>query len=184
MPRQGAKNERARWPEEPREGYTAVGRVLRPHGLGGDVRVKAFSETGVNVQGGRTVFLDGVRREVLRSRADKDAWVLQLEGITNRTAAEEYRGALLEVPDDEVARESEDSYFVHELIGLRVVTSGGEELGTIAEVMQPGANDVYVVQGPRGEILVPVIADVIDRIDVTGGVVVITPLAGMLDESR
>jgi len=184
MPRQKREEPRARWPEEPREGYTAVGRVLRAHGLGGEMRVQSFSASGVNVQAGRVVYLDGVRREVRRNREDKDAWVLQLAGIGDRTAAESYRGALLEVPDEDVERESEDSYFVHELIGLRVVTAEGEELGTIDDVLQPGANDVYVVHGPRGEILVPVISDVIDRVDVRGGVVVITPLAGMLDESK
>jgi 16S rRNA processing protein RimM len=65
-----------------------------------------------------------------------------------------------------------------------VVTTAGEDLGKVVDVLQSGANDVYVVQGPRGEVLVPVIEQVIERIDVSGGVISITPLAGMLDESK
>ena len=65
-----------------------------------------------------------------------------------------------------------------------MVTAGGEELGRITEVLQTGANDVYVVTGERGEILVPAIAEVIEAIDVSGGVISITPLPGLLDESK
>jgi 16S rRNA processing protein RimM len=67
---------------------------------------------------------------------------------------------------------------------LRVVTTDGEVLGKVVEVLQPGANDVYVVEGERGELLVPATAEVIERIDVSGGEISITPLAGMLDESK
>lgn len=158
--------------------------MLRPHGIRGEIRVQSFSASGVNLRPGKFVYLDGERRRVDRARHDRDAWILRLRGLTTRNDVEGYRGALLEVPDDEVERESEDSYFLHELIGLRVVTKEGEELGRVVEVMQPGANDVYVVQGPYGEILVPAIGEVIERIDVAGGVMTITPLPGMLDESK
>lgn len=171
-------------PQEPRQGFTAVGRVLRPHGIRGEIRVQSFSESAVNLRPGKFVYLDGVRRRVDRARHDRGAWILRLRGLTTRNDVEGFRGALLEVPDDEVERESEDSYFLHELIGLRVVTKDGEELGDVVDVLQPGANDVYVVQGPRGEVLVPAIGDVIEQIDVAGGVIVITPLPGMLDESK
>jgi 16S rRNA processing protein RimM len=176
--------EKRTWPQEPREGYTAVGRVLRPHGLGGELRIESFSASGVNLQAGRSVFLDGTRRRVQRARADRDAWIVHLQGLRDRTEAEGYRGALLEVLDGDVQRESEDSFFIHELIGLRVVTTEGRDLGELVEVLQPGANDVYVVRGEGGELLIPVIAEVIEHIDVMGGVVVITPLPGMLDESK
>ena len=65
-----------------------------------------------------------------------------------------------------------------------MVTTTGEDFGTVAEVLQTGANDVYVVHGERGEILVPAIGGVIEDIDVKGGLVSITPLPGMLDESK
>ncbi len=96
--------------------------------------------------------------------------------------AESYRGALVEAPDGVIQREP-DEHFVHELIGLRVETAEGYVVGTISDVLQPGANDVYVVKTETGEVLIPVIADVVERIDPAAGLVVITPLAGMLDES-
>lgn len=169
---------------EPREGYTAVGRVLRPHGLRGELRVEAFAAGAPNLQPGVQVYLAGERRRILKSREDRGAWLVQLQGLADRTSVEGFRGALLEVRDRDVRRLDADSYFIHELIGLRVVTSTGDELGRITEVLQPGGNDVYVVRGERGEVLVPAIAQVIDTIDVAGGVAVITPLPGLLDEAQ
>ena len=171
-------------PKEPRPGFTAVGRVLRPHALKGEIRVLGYSPTGRNLQRGRPVYLAEVRRTVERSRPDQDQWILKLQGLNDRNSVEALRGELLEAADNDVLRDDDESFFLHELIGMTVVTTGGEELGTVSEVLQPGANDVYVVRGPRGEILVPAIGEVIERIDASVGQISITPLPGMLDESK
>jgi len=169
---------------EPREGFTAVGRVLRPHALRGELRVEAFSPTARNIQRGRPVYLDGVRRVVQEARSDRGAWILKLSGLTDRTAAEGLRGKLLETPDTEVVRDDDESYFVHELIGLRVVTTEGEELGRIAEVMPTGANDVWVVRDAGAEVMVPAIGGVVQAVKLDEGLAIITPLMGMLDNSK
>jgi 16S rRNA processing protein RimM len=144
----------------------------------------AFSPTARNLQRGRPVYLQGVRRTIERARADHDQWIIKLSGIGDRNTVEGVRGELLEAPDSEVLRDDDESFFVHELIGLRVVTTAGKELGRIKEVLQTGANDVYVVAAGEGEVLIPAIGEVIERIDVSRGEVSITPLPGMLDESK
>ncbi len=144
----------------------------------------AFSPSGRNLQAGRPVYLEGVRRTIERSRPDHEQWIMKLGGIGDRTTVEKLRGELLEAADNDVIRDDDESYFVHEIIGLKVVTGAGVDLGAITEVITTGSNDVYVVHGPLGEVLVPAIGEVIDRIDVSGGVIFITPLAGMLDESK
>ncbi|WBL37517.1 ribosome maturation factor RimM [Tepidiforma flava] len=170
-------------PAEPRPGYTAVARVLRPHALRGELRVEVFSPTARNIQRGRPVYLRGVRRIVQRARPAGDDWIIKLSGLETRTDVEDLHGELIEALDSDVLRDDAESYFIHELIGLAVVTAAGEALGTLVEVLQPGANDVYVVHGARGEILVPAIGQVVQSIDLAAGRVVITPLPGMLDES-
>ena len=120
----------------------------------------------------------------MRARPDQEAWILKLDGINDRGEVEALRGELLETPDAEVLRDDDESYFVHELIGLRVVTAEGREIGTLSEVMQPGSNDVYVVKSPHGEVLVPAIGEVVREISLASGRIVITPLPGMLDESE
>lgn len=148
------------------------------------MRVLVYSPTARNIQRGRPVYIAGIRRTIERARPDQDQWILKVSGIGERSVVEGLRGELLEAADSDVLRDDDESFFVHELIGLRVVTTSGEELGSISEVIQTGANDVYVVKGSAREVLVPAIAEVIEHIDVSGGVVSITPLAGMLDESK
>lgn len=161
-----------------------MGVVVRAHGLLGEVRVRAFSPAAPNLQAGRRVVVRGERRRIRRARHDRDLWILLIDGITSRDDAVALQGQLLECPDNEVRRDDGESYFVHELIGLRAVTPDGEELGTISEVLQPGANDVYVVRNAAGrELLIPAIGDVIGAIDIGRGLMVITPLPGMLDET-
>ena len=144
----------------------------------------AYSPTARNLQRGRPVYLAGVRRVIERARADQDQWILKLNGLSHRNDVEPLRGELLEAADNDVLRDDEDSYFVHELIGLRVVTADGRELGRVTEVLQSGGNDVYVVKGDAGETLIPAVGQVIEAIDVSGGFISITPLPGMLDESK
>ena len=165
--------------DEPRPGYTAVGRVLRPHALHGEVRVHPFAPGAPNLQVGRLVFIGGQRRRVVRARPDRGAWILEIEGFGDRNAAERARGMLLEAPDADVARDDDESYFLHEIIGLRVVTESGIELGRVVEVLQSGAADVYVIRGERGETLIPAIGEVVRKIDLPVGVMTITPMTGL-----
>ena len=167
---------------EPREGYTAVGRVLRPHGIRGELRVAAFHSSGVNLQPGRRVWIGERTFRIRRARRDRDAWLLALEGLTTRTEAESVRGALLEVPDEELQRDDEDSFFVFELVGLDVLTDEGERLGEVVDVLATGANDVFVVRHGERELLVPAIGDVVRQVDLEARRIVITPLPGLLDD--
>jgi 16S rRNA processing protein RimM len=158
--------------------------VLRPHGVRGELRVAPFDPEAPNLQPGCTVWAGEQRYTVRASRpAGAGAWLLALQGVRTRDEAEALRGALLEVPDAELRRSSEDAYFVFELVGLRVVTDEGTTIGVIEDVLATGANDVYVVRSGDAEVLVPAIADVVRAIDLEAGEVRITPLPGLFDDS-
>ncbi len=185
MPRRGPRvPPREPTSAEPREGYTALGVVLRPHGLKGEVRVFAFAEGAPNLQVGRRATIGEQEYRVVTARPDKEAWVLRLSGVGSREDAEAIRGGLMEAPDEDVERDDEESYFIHELVGIEVFTEAGERLGRITEVLQPGANDVYVVSGDRGEVLIPAIGEVVRAVDVGARVMRITPLPGLLDNPQ
>jgi 16S rRNA processing protein RimM len=75
----------------------------------------------------------------------------------------------------------EGQYYHHQLLGLHVVTTGGKSLGTISEILPGQSNDNYIVAGPRGQVLIPAIEDVIQSVDLNKGEMVIEPLPGLLD---
>ncbi len=156
--------------------------MLRPHGNAGELRVHPFNPELPNLQPGGDVYLLGERRRIERVREDRGQVLVGLEGLTRRGAVEEMRGALLEVAEEELLRGA-DEHFVYELVGLEVVTDGGRTLGRVSEVLSTGANDVYVVKGPSGEVLVPAIASVVQAIDVAGGRMFITNAAVQVDET-
>lgn len=105
---------------------------------------------------------------------------MRLVGVETIEAAAALRGEYLYVASADAARPPRGEFYLHEIVGLSVETEDGRPLGRIAEVLRTGANDVYVVAGPLGEVLVPAIEDVVRRIDPAGGRVVVRPLPGML----
>jgi 16S rRNA processing protein RimM len=114
-----------------------------------------------------------------RSRVQGHFVLLKLEGVDSREAAERWRNAMVAVPVEERVRLPRGHHYWEDVIGLAVRTEDGERLGQVREILQTGANDVYVVDTEPGELLVPAIKDVVQRIDVAEGEMVIRLLDGM-----
>lgn len=156
--------------------------MLRPHGNTGELRVAPFNPDLPNLQPEGEVYLQGQRRRIERVRWDRGRVLLKLEGLERRSQVEDARGELLEVAEDELLLQA-DAYLVSDIVGLEVMTAEGRSLGQVSEVLSTGANDVYVVQGPSGETLIPAIASVVEAVDVAAGVLFITNELAFGDES-
>jgi 16S rRNA processing protein RimM len=134
----------------------------------------------------QTVFLGAERRPFTLQRVHAPkagVLILTLGGVTDRTAAEALRGAEVAIRESDAAPLEADEYFIHQLYGLRVVQSSGEEIGIVREVLQTGANDVIVVERRgRSDTLLPMIHDVIERLDVAAGQIVVRLLPGLIDD--
>ena len=102
-------------------------------------------------------------------------------GIADRTQAEGLRGGWLKVPHSERVTLPPDSYFVDDLIGCQIFSTGGEKLGRIRNVLKLPANDVYEVDGKNGELLIPAVEDVIKEVDIIRQRVVIEKMPGLLE---
>jgi len=113
------------------------------------------------------------------TRRHKQMVLVKLAGIDDRNAAESLRGQWLQVPEAEAIPLNEGEYYLYQLEGLRVFTADGEDLGTLTEVIETQANNVFVVQGAEGELLLPDIADVIQEIDFENGRILVTLLPGL-----
>ncbi|MCR5142082.1 MAG: ribosome maturation factor RimM [Ruminococcus sp.] len=119
---------------------------------------------------------------VERARVQKNMAVLKLKGTDTVEEAQKLRGAVLYMDRDDVEL-PEGSWFIADLIGLEVRdTASGEVYGKLSDVTETGANDVYHIKAHDGRLLlVPAIPEVIDSIDLEGGVMTITPLEGLFD---
>ena len=149
-----------------REGYRAVGRVERPWGLRGDIKVEPLTDFPERFDPGARVFLEGAARTVVASRWQKGRVYVQLEGLETPEEGEHFRNAILEVPEDDRPTFGEGEYYVDEVVGSRVELLSGELVGVVREVLHPGANDVYVTgRDGRRDLLIPAIRDVVLSVD-------------------
>ena len=175
----GSSSKSARPGGDVADGYVAVGRVLAPFGVSGEIKVEP-SAPPQTFDPGRSITLRGDVREIESSRRHKGAFLLKLAGIDTPEDVTGYRNEYLEVPEGDLATLDEGEYYCYELIGLRVVSTEGEDLGEIAEVLERPANDVFVVRGPKGEALIPAVDDIVREVDVEGGVITVEVVPGLL----
>lgn len=118
---------------------------------------------------------------LLGLRFHKDHALLTLEGVIDRNEAELLRGVDVFVPEEWLPSLEEDEFYVHQILGLRVVTLDGEELGTVKDVMFTGANEVYVVRGDAyGDVLLPAIDEVVREVDLDAGTIRVQLLDGLI----
>jgi 16S rRNA processing protein RimM len=170
------------------KGHLAVGQIVGAHGLTGELRVEAYSDFPARFAPDAVLFL-GEQLEpvtVTAVRPHKTNLLLRLEEIEDRNAAEDVRGLWLYVPEAEAAELEEGQYWIHDIIGLQVVTEAGQAIGKITDVLATGANDVYVVRPAAGinggrDVLLPAIEDVVARVDLPQGIMVIHLLDGLID---
>jgi 16S rRNA processing protein RimM len=166
-----------------------VGTIARAHGLTGEVVVDPLSDAPDRFAPGGALtawFRSGKRRplRVASSRPFQQRLLVRFEGVATRTEADALRGAELRIARGQVAPLPEGRHYRFEMIGLEVRTPGGETLGRVADVFATGSNDVYVVRGPRGEILLPALEGVVLEVDMARGEMLVAPPPGLpgLDE--
>ncbi|NJN94003.1 MAG: 16S rRNA processing protein RimM [Anaerolineales bacterium] len=164
--------------------YLAVGRIVRAHGLRGEVSVTLLTDFPERFDTTEWLYL-GNEFEATPYRLEKYRWhqdnvLLTLVGVSDRNAAEQLKGLFVQVPIEEAVPLPDGSYYLYQLIGLRVESTEGEVLGTITDVLETGANNVYVVQQENREILLPAIPDVVKKIDITQGIMVVQLIEGLI----
>jgi 16S rRNA processing protein RimM len=169
-----------------------VGRILRPHGVRGEVVVEVRTDRPERrFSAGSTLHrADGPPLTVSAARAHGQRWLLRFDGVPSRDAAEALRDTELTVSADPVAPIGEDGsdtvdeYPDHVLVGLRVTDVAGDPVGTVAAVEHAPWQDLVVVDRPSGgRVRVPFVRALVPVVDVPAGVLVVDPPVGLLDES-
>ena len=163
--------------------YFHVGTIANTHGIRGGVKVAPTTDDPKRFEQLKTVLADGDIELTIKSVAHLSRSVLlYFEGCDDMSAAEKLKGKKLYFKESDAPPLEEGEYYILDLIGLRVVTEDGEALGTITNVLQTGANDVYVISPGAGgkDILIPAIKQCVLDIDIKGGVVKVRLMDGLI----
>ncbi len=164
----------------------AVGKIAKPVGLKGEVKVLPWTDFPERFEKCRRVFAlkkgePEVELEIVRARAHGRALLVQFAGICTLEAADRLREAELLIPRQEAMPLPEGTYYTFELIGLEVVTEEGERLGRLSDVWSMPAQDVYVVEREGKEILVPALRSIIKDVDLARQRMTVNLPDGLLD---
>jgi 16S rRNA processing protein RimM len=140
--------------------------VRRPFGVKGEMLLELLTDFPDRLTQAARLYVGQGRRpaEVESLRRHGQDMLLRLKEVGDRDAAERLRGEALCLRVDDLPPLPEDVYYFHQIEGLEVFTEQGEHLGRVAEILKTGANDVYVVRGEKGEILLPAIPQVIREV--------------------
>lgn len=170
------------------EDLLQVGVISSTHGIRGEVKVFPTTDDVTRFKKLKEVILDTGKEqltlEIQSVKFFKQFAILKFKGIDNINDIEKYKGKPLMVTRDNAVPLEEDEYYVADMIGLSVVTDDGKEFGTLDDVLETGANDVYVIKANQEfgdkDVLVPAIKECILDIDVEKQVMMIHLMDGLL----
>ncbi len=160
----------------------AVGRINGAWGLRGHVKVTAYTSNPARFAPGAVLLVGGQPRKVLDANHSQGYPIVKFEGYLDATAAAALRGTMIEIDESALPPLPEGEYYRHDLIGLEVVTRAGDRIGTLADALMTGANDVYVIKREgKPDALIPAIPDVVLAVNLAARTMTIEPLPGLLD---
>ena len=172
--------------------FYLVGRVRRAHGIRGELVVETLTDAPAAIfAAGRRVFAGTRSGDVAPDRQElrvhhsspfKDGFIVGFEGIPDRTAAEQWRDRFLLVPENEVEPPDEDELFIHELVGMRVVRVGGDEVGEVTEIFElPQGIVIEVRRAGKASVLLPYDDHTVRSVDAAQRVIEVDPVDGLVD---
>ena len=168
------------------DNYFRVGVIANTHGIKGEVKVFPTTDDANRFKKLKQVYVDlgreKVELEVAGCRFFKNLVIVKFKGIDDINDIEKYKGKDLLVSWENAVPLDEGEYYIADLIDLKVINEDNEEIGVLYDVMQTGANDVYVINMTNGkELLLPAIDDCVLDINLEEGYIKIHILDGLLD---
>lgn len=167
------------------EQFFQVGIISSTHGVRGEVKVFPTTDDVRRFKKNTEVLLDTKKNEriplkITQVKFFKQFVILKFEGFDSINDIEKYKGCSLFVTRDNAVKLSKDEYYIADLIGINVIDENGEPIGTLKEVYETGANDVYIISRENmDDLLIPAIKQCILDVDVENGVMKVHLLEGL-----
>lgn len=164
-----------------------IGKIVNTHGIRGEVKVVRITDFEERFRVGETAYISKEKNELVPviidgHRIHKGFDLVHFENFDNINDVEKLKGSFLQIKEAQLTELEEHEFYYYEIIDCDVLTVKGEMVGTIKEILSPGANDVWVIKPLKGkDILIPYIEEVVKEVDIENKRVVIDPMEGLLD---
>jgi 16S rRNA processing protein RimM len=150
-----------------------IGIIVKPQGIKGEVKVKPLTDFAEELQNYKEVYVDGERQKILNIKVVGNEVYYVIRGIADRNAAELLRGKLIEIDRNEAIPLEEGKYYVVDVIGSKVFTDTGKEIGVVKDITTI-STDIYTVTNAKGEIRFPLVKDLLINMDIKNKVMTIS----------
>jgi 16S rRNA processing protein RimM len=166
-----------------------VGRILRPHGIRGEVKVVPSTDWPERYNELSSLCLalpDGEKKwiKIEQVSVQQNSVILKLSGFENRSQADTLRSIEIYVREKELPSLPEGHYYIHDLVGMIVKTVLGKKIGSVVDMIQMPAQDIYVVDADGKEIMIPAVKEFVKRIDMQKKEIWIDPIEGLIDSDE
>jgi len=149
--------------------HVAIGFVIRAHGVRGNVLVKLLTDNPNRFEETENILIEKAGRmephRIIEKTETPKGWILRFDGIETRDEAEELKGAYLLIRTEELPELKDGSYYDFDLVGIEVFSVSGEKLGQIIEIKKYPANDIYIVEGDAGRLMLPATHEIVRKVD-------------------
>ena len=156
-----------------------IGRIASPHGVRGEMRMYVLTHFPERIPDLSAIYFgdESEPRQLGRVRFQGNLAIIRVEGITSREMADEYRQQLVQIDFEDAAPLEEGEFYHFEIIGLQAYTEDGAHLGEVVDIIETGANDVYVIRDDEGnETLIPALYEAVPDINPDEGRITVRPL--------
>jgi len=158
-----------------------IGKIINVVGLKGEVKVYSYSNSKERYENLKSIYVESDKYEIEKVRFNKEIVVLKFLNINDRTSAEELKGKDLFINESELAKLPDDEYYVRDMIGITVIEADGNILGTLKDVIQNKAQDLYEVEMADGKTaLIPAVEEFILDIDIENKQMVVKLIDGLI----
>lgn len=164
--------------------YIQVGKIVNTHGIKGDLKILPLTQDVKRFEKLERVYIgdDKIEKKIVKVGYSKGNVLLRFQHQENINDVEGYRNYDVWIKQEDKITLPEDSYFLHDILGLEVYLQNQTHIGTITDILQPGANDVYIVKNKDKEYLIPAIKDTIVEVNIEENKMIIDPLEGTLEQ--
>lgn len=164
--------------------FVLIGKFRRPHGIRGEIRMTVLTDFPELISPGQIIYAGEKYQAYTISdmRGHGDDMLVSLKELPDRTAVEIFRNIMVYMKSEDMPDLPEGEFFIHQLVGMEVITDQDEKLGILKEILITGANDVYLVESPEGkELLLPATEEVVLDINQEKDQILVHIIPGLLD---
>lgn len=163
--------------------YVNIGKIANTHGIKGELKIIPLTDDKTRYEDLEYVFIEDETDKFYIEKIwyNKNLVMIKFKNFDNINDVLKFKNKFINVHKENLVKLPEDTYFIFDLIGIDVYTSDNTKIGSIKDVLQTGANDVYIINNGKKEILIPAVKEIVKEVNLNEKTMIIEPIEGLIE---